>query len=90
MLPPQVAARRKQGFDVPVAAWLRGPLREPLCDLLGEASVRRRGLWRPDAVQSLVREHLESTRDHSEKLWCLLALEGWMRAALDTPRGVAP
>ncbi|HPW54131.1 MAG: asparagine synthase (glutamine-hydrolyzing) [Thermoanaerobaculaceae bacterium] len=90
VLPPQVAARRKQGFDVPVAAWLRGPLREPLCDLLGEASVRRRGLWRPDAVQSLVREHLESTRDHSEKLWCLLALEGWMRAALDTPRGVAP
>lgn len=90
VLPAPVAGRRKQGFDVPVAAWLRGPLREPLGDLLSEARVRRRGLWRPEIVGGLVREHLGGTRDHGEKLWCLLALEGWMCAALDrTPGGPA-
>ncbi|HPS76842.1 MAG TPA: asparagine synthase (glutamine-hydrolyzing) [Thermoanaerobaculaceae bacterium] len=88
-LPAGLVGRRKQGFDVPVAAWLRGPLREPLGDLLGEASVRRRGLWRPEAVARLVREHLEGTRDHGEKLWCLLALEGWMRTAIDRLPGTA-
>ncbi len=85
------AARRKQGFDAPVAAWLRGPLRGPLSDLLCDGAVRRRGWFRAPEVRALVEAHVTGREDHGERLWALLALEGWARAALDAaPPGAAP
>ena len=89
-LPAELVARRKQGFDVPISAWLRGPLREPLTDLLSEGTVRRRGLFRPEPVSSMMREHLSGEADHGERLWLLLALEGWQQQVLDRPVGEAP
>jgi asparagine synthase (glutamine-hydrolysing) len=83
VLPDGAAERPKQGFDVPLADWLRGPLREPLTDYLSEATVRRRGLFRPEAVGRLVARHLAGEADHGERLWLLVALEGWMQGALD-------
>ena len=61
----------------------------PLTDLLAEDAVRRRGLFRPAAVASMVREHLDGVADHGEPLWLLLALEGWMRRVLDPARRLA-
>jgi asparagine synthase (glutamine-hydrolysing) len=84
VLPKELVARRKQGFDVPISGWLRGPLREPLTDLLSEATLRRRGLFRATAVGRMLREHLEEEADHGERLWLLMALEGWSRQGLDT------
>ncbi len=83
ILPAGVAAQRKQGFDVPIGAWLRGPLREPLLDYLGPDAVRRRGLFRPGRVETLLREHLDGRADHGGPLYLLLALEGWLQRALD-------
>ncbi len=83
LLPADVVRRPKQGFEVPIGAWLRGPLRERMLDLVGEASVRRRGLLRPAAAADLVRAHLAREADHGERIWTLMALEGWQRAALD-------
>jgi asparagine synthase (glutamine-hydrolysing) len=83
MLPRAVARRRKQGFDVPIGAWLRGALREPLVDLLSEETVRRRGLLRWESVRRLRDDHLAGRRDHGEPLWLLLVLEGWHRQVLE-------
>ena len=83
LLPAQAAARRKQGFDVPVTQWLRGTLRDALTDYLSEATVRARGLFRPERVTALVDRHLRGEADHGQRLWALMALEGWMQAVLD-------
>jgi asparagine synthase (glutamine-hydrolysing) len=83
VLPQGAADRRKQGFDVPVSAWQRGALRDALTDYLSEETVRRRGLFRPHAVTAWVRQHLEGEADHGERLWLLMALEGWMQGVLD-------
>ena len=83
VLPSGAAGRRKQGFDVPISVWLRGPLREALTDYLSEGTMRRRGLFRPGSVTTLVREHLEGRADHGEPLWLLLAYEGWQQRVLD-------
>ena len=40
-LPPEVAARRKKGFGVPLARWFRGELRELTADLLLDERARR-------------------------------------------------
>ena len=83
VLPDGLALRRKQGFDVPVADWLRGTLRDALTDYLSDSAVRRRGLFRPETVSSMVKRHLQGEADHGERLWLLMAREGWMQATLD-------
>jgi asparagine synthase (glutamine-hydrolysing) len=76
-VPREVLARPKHGFGVPVAAWLRGELRPALLDLLAPERLARQGLFDPDPVQALVREHLLGTRDHRKRLWPLLVYQLW-------------
>ena len=75
---PAVAGRRKHGFDVPLGAWLRGPLRPLMLDALSPDAVRRRGLFRPDAVEALVSAHLGGRGDQTRKIFTLMALETWL------------
>ena len=81
VLPREVLARPKQGFMVPLARWLRGPLRPFLEDALAPRRVRERGVLEPAAVDRIVREHLAGRRGHGDRLWALLMLELWLRQA---------
>ncbi|HUR05177.1 MAG TPA: asparagine synthase (glutamine-hydrolyzing) [Nonomuraea sp.] len=78
-LPKEILGFPKQGFDVPLAAWLRGELRELAFDLLTDATARSRGMFRPQAVRNLLQRHVEGA-DHSVQLWALLQFELWHRA----------
>ncbi len=79
-LPESVLARRKQGFAVPVARWLREELREPLLDELAPAKLRREGLFQPAAVARLIDDHLSGRRDRRKQLWTLFQFERWLAA----------
>ncbi len=83
LLPPEVLARRKEGFPMPVATWWRQEARELLTDTLSDATVRRRGLLDPAFVRTLVADHLTCRADHGSALWGLVALEIWFRRFLD-------
>jgi asparagine synthase (glutamine-hydrolysing) len=83
-LPPEVVCRPKQGFAVPLASWLRGELRGLSHDVLTDATARGRGLFRPDAVAALLRQHDEGT-DHASRIWALIQFELWHRMYLDRP-----
>jgi hypothetical protein len=54
-----------------------------LTDYTSESTIRRRGLFRPEPVQRMVAQHLRAEADHGERLWLLMALEGWMQSVLD-------
>ncbi|TLZ67674.1 MAG: asparagine synthase (glutamine-hydrolyzing) [Methanobacteriota archaeon] len=88
LLPRAVLEHRKVGFLVPLAEWLRGPLRRYVEDLLLGERARSRGLFRPESVQALVRSHMSRQRDLSWKLWSLLNVELWHRTWID-PEGAA-
>jgi asparagine synthase (glutamine-hydrolysing) len=81
-LPEAILARRKQGFGVPIAQWLRGPLRPTLEATLGADRLRRVGLLDPEPVGRLVSEHVSRRRDHRKVLWSLLVFELWREAYL--------
>jgi len=76
-LPADVLRRRKQGFGVPLAAWLRGPLRPVLDERLARERVARQGLFDAAAVRRLVDEHVAGVKDHRKVLWALLMLDAW-------------
>lgn len=77
-LPDTIIDRPKKGFPVPLAAWLRGPLREFTRDhLAGSDSACGRFLDRR-VVARTVEEH-EKGKDRSGELWALLVFEIWHR-----------
>ena len=84
VLPREILTRNKRGFQIPVAAWLRGQLRPLVEELLGEDFLRRQGLFNPAAVRALVNEHVSGRADRRKSLWTLLVLQLWWRA--NTPR----
>ncbi len=77
-IPREITERPKMGFDVPVAAWLRGDLREWAEDLLDEARLRREGFLNPSAVNIKWREHLSGKRNHQHALWAVLMFQAWL------------
>jgi asparagine synthase (glutamine-hydrolysing) len=70
--------RRKRGFEVPIGAWLRGPLRGALTDQLAPETLSRQGILNPAGVAEMVDRHLRGDRDHGRALWGLLALVRWL------------
>lgn len=78
-LPPEVIRRKKEGFDIPVHEWLRGPLRETLADTLHERIIAGTGVLNPEAVERCVRDHLERRANLGYHLWGLMTLILWMR-----------
>lgn len=82
-LPDDLVHRRKQGFGVPVGAWMRSELRPWVEDLLLSEASLGRGYFEPDGVRRLVREHLEGTADHTYRVWNLAVLELWHRRWID-------
>lgn len=79
-LPASVLTRPKQGFGVPIRAWLRGPARPLLEDLTAERTVALRGLFSPGAVVKLRTDFLEGRNDAALTLFPLMAIELWCRA----------
>ena len=84
VLPREILSRRKQGFMIPLARWLRTDLRSLMDDLLSPDRVKARGLFEAPAVDALRREHLVGRRSHADRLWTLMMAELWMRQYLDT------
>ncbi len=76
-LPDGIIARAKKGFGVPLGRWFRGELAPLLREVCSPDAVRRGGLFRPEVVERLLREHREGRHDHRKKLYTLLAWQLW-------------
>jgi asparagine synthase (glutamine-hydrolysing) len=83
LLPFDVVWRKKAGFGAPFRAWLRGPLRPLVEDLLSEEALKNRGLFRPAEVQRVVADNFSGREDYSLQVLQLLTLELWHRTFID-------
>jgi asparagine synthase (glutamine-hydrolysing) len=77
-LPDAILDRKKQGFGVPVARWMKEDLRPALLDELAPDKLRREGWFDPAAVAALLDDHLSGRRDRRKALWTLFTFERWL------------
>ncbi len=84
-LPPEIVDRPKQGFEVPIASWLREDLGVLAREMLAPERLAERGLLDPTPVVSILDEHRRGRADHSSNLYALLVLELWL-AHVDSGR----
>lgn len=78
-VPSAMLDRPKAGFAVPLAQWLRGPLRKWADDLLMDASHPDEPYLRSEQVQRIWRQHLAGTHDWSSALWSILMFQSWRK-----------
>jgi asparagine synthetase B (glutamine-hydrolysing) len=85
MLPREIVDRPKRGFGIPAGRWLRGALKEMLCDTLSSQRARQRGYFEQARVEELISQHLSGRENWQFQLWNLLVLELWHRGVVDEP-----
>lgn len=80
-VPATLVERPKQGFSVPIAKWLRGPLRPWAESLLDRRSIRERGLLAPDAIGETWSWFLADHDETAPMMWNLLMFQSWLEAS---------
>jgi len=79
LIPDEILRRPKKGFGIPVAAWIRRPLRPLFEDLFSPASLCRSGVLHPPAARALLDRHLDGSADLRKPLWTLAMFLLWQR-----------
>jgi asparagine synthase (glutamine-hydrolysing) len=77
ILPPEVVHRPKQGFRVPLPAWLNGALSSWAEERLFSRKARELDFLDFGYIEHLWRRHRTGEADQSFDLWCLINLFGW-------------
>ena len=77
IVPDDVLHRPKRGFQVPLAEWFRGPLRELVRSRCLDPELPLAKIVRKEAVERLIRDN-DRGADHGNRLWMLLSLSTWL------------
>lgn len=77
-LPDKLAHRKKQGFELPVDAWLRGPLRDQLQEVVLKPGAPISQYIDTDHANRMYRSHQNQTGRFGQVLWSLLVLGRWL------------
>jgi asparagine synthase (glutamine-hydrolysing) len=79
-VPPKLIERPKKGFGVPMASWIRGPLKAWALDLLAEERLKRAGYLDARPLRALLERHLNGQEHAPAQLWHALVFCSWLEA----------
>jgi asparagine synthase (glutamine-hydrolysing) len=78
-LPDEVIDGPTKGAGIPLASWLRGPLRDRIAEVVAHSPVFDRGIVDGEVFRAWNRAHQKKRADHSKPLWALFVLDHWLR-----------
>jgi asparagine synthase (glutamine-hydrolysing) len=84
-LPKDLIHRKKTGFGAPLRQWIQDDLNEVIQYYLGKEQLEKRGIFRPEKVQQILKENAAGTADHAYLIYALVNLELWTQSFLDEP-----
>jgi asparagine synthase (glutamine-hydrolysing) len=86
ILPPDIIYRKKQGYNAPMDAWFKGPLKESLENLLEQ---RSHSLYDPAYITHVLRKFQNAGNDYrmnfynAQKLWSIYMFETWHKIFIE-------
>jgi asparagine synthase (glutamine-hydrolysing) len=82
-LPKEIFKQRKQGFTIPISAWLKDQLRALAGQILLSKSLEKRDLFNKKRLQWMLEEHQNGRQELGHRIWSLVVFEIWARLYLD-------
>jgi asparagine synthase (glutamine-hydrolysing) len=76
-VPRKLFERPKQGFNMPIGEWLRGPLKHWAEILLDERTLKNQGMLDERAIRNIWYAHLDGQGNHAGSLWSVLMFQAW-------------
>jgi asparagine synthase (glutamine-hydrolysing) len=80
-VPPALVDRPKQGFEIPLATWLLGPLRGWAESLLDENRLTNEGFLNPRPIRKRWEEFLAGNHKVRHAIWAILMFQAWLEHA---------
>jgi asparagine synthase (glutamine-hydrolysing) len=81
-VPKEILHRKKAGFPVPYASWLRTELKDWTLGILTDRETLSRGYFNRDCVERLIKQDAQTGR-YPKEILSLVSLELWHRAFLN-------
>ncbi len=88
LLPDDILYRKKMGFSVPLASWLRGELKELAESYLFTQSQGIQQFFDIDKVREFWQQHQSGKADHSAMLWSMLIFQMWWYNYMQTDENI--
>ena len=85
LVPPSIIDRPKQGFEIPVDQWFRGPLGELFRETVLSSTSSVGGIVNQSTAKRMFDRHCRGTGRHGSTLWSLLTLASWADQYLKEP-----
>lgn len=76
-IPKNLFTNKKIGFGVPLASWLRGPLKDWANELLSENRIKADGILDYNKIKIKWDEHLSGKRNWEFLIWDVLVFQLW-------------
>ncbi len=87
-IPKEMLDRPKKGFGVPMDLWLRGPLKEALCEYSNRDYLIKQGIFDADFVSGFVNDYLQkgdagpaTGGNYSKMVWPFFIFQQWYEFA---------
>lgn len=77
-VPKSLIERPKMGFGVPLAAWMRGPLKEWCENLINKKRLDEEGFFDSNIIQTKWKEHINMKRNWHAQLWDVIVFQAWL------------
>lgn len=77
-VPKTLIERPKMGFGVPLASWLRGPLKEWCESLIDKKRLDEEGFFDSKLVRTKWNEHISGKRNWENQLWDVMVFQSWL------------
>lgn len=81
-LPNDILYRPKMGFSIPLASWLRGPLKQSTRDAVLGPMMADTGIFNMSFLTDMVEQHQSGVRDYTAPLWTLLMFAAFLKNVL--------
>ncbi len=78
LIPKELRAASKKGFEVPLGSWFRRELKSELEIVLNPERILLQGLFNPEYIQTIMQQHQEEQPSRTNELWALYVLEKWL------------
>jgi len=82
LLPRSIINRKKKGFGMPLAFWIKGELKDLISDVLRGDKIKKEGLFNYEYIENLLQQHVNNKADNRKKLWTLFMFGLWAQEYL--------